>query len=166
MCVSLHTLMCSLNQNDVYSHTWCLLTYMMSTHIHDVYSHTWCLLTYSPIDYTSTCAYIVSTYVVSKYIVSTYNVWADMLWVDCWYARTASAQHMCSQSTHTPQYAMGCLRLSGSLKTQVSSAEYRLFDRALSHKRPVILKSLLMVATPYVGALRTLVRTMVPTLRS
>jgi len=34
---------------------------------------------------------------------------------------------------------MGCLRLVGSLKLQVSFAEYRLFLRALLQKRPVIL---------------------------
>jgi len=46
---------------------------------------------------------------------------------------------------------MGWLRLVGSLKLQVSFAEYRLFYRALLQKRPVILKSLLIVATPYVS---------------
>jgi len=46
---------------------------------------------------------------------------------------------------------MGWLRLVGSLKLQVSFAEYRLFYRALLQKRPVILRSLLIVATPYVG---------------
>ena len=44
---------------------------------------------------------------------------------------------------------MGWLRLVGSLKLQVSFAEYRLFYRALLQKRPIILKSLLIVATPY-----------------
>ena len=41
------------------------------------------------------------------------------------------------------------LRLVGSLKLQVSFAEYSLFYRALLQKRPVILRSLLIVATPY-----------------
>ena len=44
---------------------------------------------------------------------------------------------------------MGWLRLVGSLKLQVSFAEYRLFYRALLQKRPVILRSLLIVATLY-----------------
>jgi len=44
---------------------------------------------------------------------------------------------------------MGWLRLVGSLKVQVSFAEYRLFCRALLRKRPIILRSLLIVATPY-----------------
>jgi len=50
---------------------------------------------------------------------------------------------------------MGWLRLVGSLKLQVSFAEYSLFYRALLQKRLVILRSLLIgwslliVATPY-----------------
>jgi len=40
------------------------------------------------------------------------------------------------------------LRLVGSLKLQVSFAEYRLFYRALLQKRPVILRSLPIAATP------------------
>ena len=43
---------------------------------------------------------------------------------------------------------MGWLRLVGSLKLQVSFAEYRLF-RALLQKRPTILRSLLVEASPY-----------------
>jgi len=45
--------------------------------------------------------------------------------------------------------AMGWLRLVGSLKLQVSFAECSLFYRALSQKRPIILWSQLIVATPY-----------------
>jgi len=45
---------------------------------------------------------------------------------------------------------MGWLRIVGSLKLQVSIGEYSLFYRALLQKRPVILRSLLIVATPYV----------------
>jgi len=44
----------------------------------------------------------------------------------------------------------GWLRLVRSLKSQVSFAEYCLFDRALLQKRPIIFRSLLIVATPYV----------------
>ena len=44
---------------------------------------------------------------------------------------------------------MGWLRLVGSLKLQVSFAEYSLFYRALLQKRPTIWRSLLIVATPY-----------------
>jgi len=46
------------------------------------------------------------------------------------------------------QAGMGWLRLVGSLKLQVSFAENRLFYRALLQKRPIILRSLLIVATP------------------
>ena len=45
-------------------------------------------------------------------------------------------------------WTMECLRLVGSLKIQVSFAEYSLFYRALLQKRPVILRSLLTEATP------------------
>ena len=44
---------------------------------------------------------------------------------------------------------MGWLRVVGSLKLQVSFAEYRRFYRSLLQKRPIILRSLLFVATPY-----------------
>jgi len=44
---------------------------------------------------------------------------------------------------------MGWLRLVGSLKLHVSFAKYNLFCRALLQKRPMILRSLLIVATPY-----------------
>ena len=43
---------------------------------------------------------------------------------------------------------MGWLRLVGSLQLQVSFAEYSLFYRALLQKRPIILRSLLIVTTP------------------
>jgi len=51
-----------------------------------------------------------------------------------------SGQHSCT---------MRWLRLVGSIKLQVSFAEYSLFYRALLRKRPVILSILLTVATPY-----------------
>jgi len=53
---------------------------------------------------------------------------------------------------------MGRLRLVGSLKLQVSFAEYRLFYRALLQKRPIISRSLLIVATPYQVRASTLLR--------
>jgi len=46
---------------------------------------------------------------------------------------------------------MGWLRLVGSLKFYVSFAEYGLFYRVLLQKRSIILRSLLIVATPYVN---------------
>jgi len=45
--------------------------------------------------------------------------------------------------------AMEWLRLVGSIKLQVSFAEYRLFHRALLQKRPIIFSMLLTEATPY-----------------
>jgi len=47
---------------------------------------------------------------------------------------------------------MGWLRLVGSIKLQVSFAQYRLFNSALLQKRPIILSILLREATPYAGA--------------
>ena len=44
---------------------------------------------------------------------------------------------------------MGWLRLVGSFKLDVSFAEHSLFYRALSQKRPVISRSLLIIASPY-----------------
>jgi len=46
------------------------------------------------------------------------------------------------------QWHMGWLRWVGSLKLQVTFAKYRLFYRALLQKRLIILRSLLIVATP------------------
>jgi len=43
---------------------------------------------------------------------------------------------------------MGWLRSVGSLKLYVSFAEYSLFCRALLEKRPIILRNILVVATP------------------
>jgi len=48
---------------------------------------------------------------------------------------------------------MGWLRLVDSLKLHVSFAEYRLFYRALLQKRHIILRSLLIEATPYDSAI-------------
>jgi len=45
---------------------------------------------------------------------------------------------------------MGWLRLVGSLKLPVSLAEYSLFYKVLLQKRPIFLRSLLIVATPYI----------------
>ena len=47
---------------------------------------------------------------------------------------------------------MGWLRLKGSLKLQISFAKYHLFHRAHLQKRPTILRSQLIVATPYICA--------------
>ena len=52
---------------------------------------------------------------------------------------------------------MGWLRLVGSLKLYVSLKNIGLFCRALLQKRPIILRSLLIVATPYNKTGRALV---------
>ena len=57
--------------------------------------------------------------------------------------------HICVQCTN--MCAMGWRRLVGFLKLQVSFAEYRLFNRPLLQKRPIILLILLTEATPYVN---------------
>ena len=46
------------------------------------------------------------------------------------------------------KYTMGWLQSVGSLRLQVSFAEYSLFYRALLPKRPTLLRSLRIVATP------------------
>jgi len=48
----------------------------------------------------------------------------------------------------TPQCIMSRERLLGSLKLYVSITEYNLFHRAVLQKRPIILRSLAIVATP------------------
>ena len=63
-------------------------------------------------------------------------------------------QHITTLLQHQPimkekMPLMPLARLVGSLKLQVSFAEYSLFYRALLQKRRIILRSLLMVATPY-----------------
>jgi len=49
-------------------------------------------------------------------------------------------------------FYMWWLRSVGSLKWLVSFTEYNLFYRALLQKRPIILRSLLIVATPYMNS--------------
>jgi len=60
--------------------------------------------------------------------------------------------------THSIEHTMGWLQLVGSLKLQVSFAEYRLFYRALLQKRPTVLRSLLIVATPYLHSVEYITR--------
>jgi len=59
--------------------------------------------------------------------------------------------HICMyMCAHMWRYThMGWLQLVGSLKSLVFFAENSLFYRALLQKRPIILRSLLIVATPY-----------------
>ena len=50
--------------------------------------------------------------------------------------------------SYAERQAMWWLRWVGSLKWSVSFAEYSLFYRSLLQKRPIILRSLLIIATP------------------
>jgi len=65
--------------------------------------------------------------------------------------QTSSANIRKYLDSSSPQLSlyMGWLRLVGSLKLQVSFAEYSLFYRALLQKRRIVLRSLLIVATLY-----------------
>jgi len=68
------------------------------------------------------------------------NTWVSHL--TCWhmtYGYDTSAYHL----------RMGWLRSVGSIKLQVSFAEYCLFYRSILQKRPIILSILLSSATPY-----------------
>ena len=61
------------------------------------------------------------------------------------HTHTLSLSHTHTYMERIYKYThMGWLRLVGSLKTQVSFAECRLFDRALLQKRPIMLRSLLI----------------------
>jgi len=53
-----------------------------------------------------------------------------------------------ARQTEDKESGMGWLRLVGFLKLDISCAEYSLFYRALLQKRPIILRSLLLVAPP------------------
>ena len=57
--------------------------------------------------------------------------------------------HLCDVPWMPWIWGMGWLRLVASFNLYVSFAEYRLFYRALLQKRLIILRSLLIVATPY-----------------
>jgi len=63
--------------------------------------------------------------------------------------REGHATHMNEAFCHVSRTdPMGWLRLVGSLELYVSFAEYRLFYRSLVQKRRIILRSLVVVATP------------------
>ena len=68
----------------------------------------------------------------------------EILWVYSMTSLSPSLSDMGQSDT-------GWRRLVGSSKLYVSFAEYRLFYRALLQKRRVILRSLRIVASPYVG---------------
>ena len=90
------------------------------------------------------CVYVC---VNMRLSICEYNAWMCVYILSLWHwqktqwIRTHWIRHL--------QIHMGWLRLVGSSKLQVSFAEYRLFYRALLQKRPIILRSLLVEATPY-----------------
>jgi len=69
----------------------------------------------------------------------------------CYYSMNINYMMLYFVLIHREIITMGWLRLVGSLNLQVSSAEYSLFYRVLLQKRPIILRSLLIVATPYMN---------------
>jgi len=80
------------------------------------------------------------------------GVLAQGSWTQCYKLAPQSAvpeRRGWKSGSHSRDGIMGWLWLVGSLKSWVSFAEYRLFYRALLQKRPVILRSLLIVVTPY-----------------
>ena len=66
----------------------------------------------------------------------------------CVYVWRASSFFWHATFTCTHTRSIRWLQLVGFLKLQVSFAEYRLFYRALLQQRPIILRSLLIEATP------------------
>jgi len=74
----------------------------------------------------------------------------SMVWcgVDSSWHHSRWSRHMVSRRVCSIWSSMGWLRLEGSLKWQISFAEYSLFYRALLQKRPIILRSLRIIATP------------------
>jgi len=91
--------------------------------------------------------------------VDGYGVWHHVLWLwHCWYLCVYLIDILCGSCDwhhvlwlgHCWYLCMGWLWLVGSLKLWVSLAIYRLFYRVLLQKRPIILRSLLIVATPFV----------------
>ena len=129
--------------------------FMCATYMcHDGYSscdscihicHEWfiCVMTYSYVLYnfamTHSCADTSHTTHVCICAMTHFN-----------YSTTYSCVSYICAMTHS-HVVMGWLRLVGSLKSYVSFAEYGLFYRAFLPKRPMILSSLLNVATPYLS---------------
>ena len=90
-----------------------------------------------------------------SYVTWLLRMWPDsFIWnmthsyVTClirmWHDTHEQVTRRCSSHSH-----MAWLRLVDSSKLYVSFAEYRLFYIAFLQKRPIILRSLLIVATPY-----------------
>ena len=98
------------------------------------------------------CIYICCVYI---YMLCVYiYIYVACIYTHKYIMRRLQYVCICADSSTAAQYhilcdTMGWLRLVGSLKLEVSFAEYRLFHRALLQKRLIILRSLLHVATPH-----------------
>jgi len=79
------------------------------------------------------------------------HVWRDsfMRVTPLTYTCEVTHWHICKWPCGDESAAMEWLRLVRSLQLYVSFAEYGLFYKALVQKRPIIWRSLLLVATPY-----------------
>ena len=89
-----------------------------------------------------TCVYLICIYTHHLHIFLFAHMYTNVRAPE-W--KEALCLFLCRpHSTH-----MKWLQLVGSLKLQVSFSEYSLFYRALLQKRPIILRSLLIVANPY-----------------
>jgi len=71
---------------------------------------------------------------------------------------SSGSSPLCSKRWLWRISTMEWLRLVGSLKLEVSLAEYSLFYRALLQKRPKFLRSLLIIATPYPSTTRNSIK--------
>ena len=107
--------------------------------------------------HTYTCPYVSQNilYTLSMYTYTPTHIYIHTHTYICPYV--SQQLYTLSMYTYTPTHmflyivsTMGWLRLVGSLKLQVSFAEYSLFYRALLQKRPETSRSLLMKATPYI----------------
>jgi len=118
----------------------------MYMHTHTPFYDTYTFLWIHMHAYTLLCAFFPEATCTYRYVYS--------------YTSVCTRKHTCLH-LHTPlryvfirtplktKICMGWLRLVGSLKLQASFAEYCLFYRALLQKRPIILRSLLIIDTPY-----------------
>ena len=98
-----------------------------------------------------TCLLHIKPFVVNKSAISPFLgssfMFVFLFYRPCYLCMYFDFEEICQMIYCTIH--MGRLRSVGSLKLQVSFAEYRLFYRTLLQKRPIILRNLLIVATPY-----------------
>jgi len=90
--------------------------------------------------------FVVNKSVISPFLGSSFMC-VFLFYRPCYLCMYFDSEEICQMIYYTIH--MGRLRSVGSFKLQVSFAEYRLFYRTLLQKRPIILRNLLIVATPY-----------------